>query len=34
MTEKKEGIEKTNLKKQEGVVELMGSHLSFPYVSW
>jgi hypothetical protein len=32
--EKKEEIEKQIEKKQEGVVELMGSCLSFPSVPW
>jgi hypothetical protein len=32
--EKKEENRETNLKKEEGVVEFMGSRLSFPYVPW
>jgi hypothetical protein len=34
MAEKKEENRETNLKKEEGVVEFTGSHLSFPYVPW
>jgi hypothetical protein len=34
MTEKKEQNRETDLKKQEEVVELTGSHLSFPSVLW
>jgi hypothetical protein len=34
MAEKKEENRETDLKKQEGVVELTGSHLSFPSVPW
>jgi hypothetical protein len=32
MAEKKRGNSETDLKKQEGVVELMGSHVSFPSI--
>jgi hypothetical protein len=33
-TEKKEENREIDMKKQEGVVELMGNHLVFPYVPW
>jgi hypothetical protein len=34
MAKKKEENRETNLKKQEGAIELTGSRLSFPSVPW